>query len=797
MSKSNTSRAKRLAVILLGGTALAGFAGEAIAQPAEPEVVTVTAQRREQNILDVPYNITAVSGERIEKLQIRDNAELMRSIPGVSIVDRGERNGSVVNGIRIRGLNVDSSALGDYSVSAASTVATYVNDTPIFANFLLKDIERVEVLKGPQATLYGSGALGGAVRYILRAPDTDGFSGSATVTASQVNGSGSVGFAEDLILNVPISDTVALRVNGTRFDYPGVTDYVNVYQRDAAGIPTYTGSIFATNNYTLENKKDADDFNGWYGRAALLWQPTGTFNVTFNVMGQSDKFGGRRAQAKGNNGFGVPYADSESGAMLLEPGDRDVWMASAEANLDLGFATLTSSTSYYDHHGALISDNTGFYAQNGWLGAFYYNYPRPLAEADRTYGDKAFIEEVRLVSNSDGPWDYVVGLYYMNQRQFGTQQSYLRGFKNWADAWALGPFVISDQDYDYNRNERFTELAGYGELTYHFSDRLQVTGGARLFNDTSNAHVVQTTGLYTFFNDSSDSRGKTDETKVLLKGNASYKFADDDLTYATVSQGYRRGGSNGTPITGPFAESPAFLSYEPDEVVNYEAGVKGTWGNIIYNIDAFYVDWTKPQLNTATTFFGFFAVSNAPSASTKGIEAQIEGYAGNWHYGLGYTYTIAELTADFRSADGIILINTKGAKLPGAPEHVLTGALDYTIPMDDNSLSLHVDGYYQSKTEDTISSATSSLNTVNYPGQPKFYAPMEGFAIFNASATYSMGNWNATAWVKNAFDEKGVTGIYTEAYMGTSPGQNYYGNASKDITALPRTIGLTINYQFK
>src|SRR5690606_6131565 len=106
-----------------------------------------------------------------------DSTELLRSVPGVSVVDRGERNGAVVNGVRIRGLNVDSAALGDYAVSAVSTVSTYVNDTPIFANFLLTDIAQVEVLRGPQGTLYGSGALGGTVRYIMNAPEIGEYGG--------------------------------------------------------------------------------------------------------------------------------------------------------------------------------------------------------------------------------------------------------------------------------------------------------------------------------------------------------------------------------------------------------------------------------------------------------------------------------------------------------------------------------------------------------------------------------------------------------------------------------------------
>ena len=113
-----------------------------------------------------PYNISAVSGASIEARQVADAPELMRSIPGVAVVDRGYRNSGVITGINIRGLNVDSSALGDYAVSTVPTVSSYVNDTPIYANFLLRDLERVEVLRGPQGTLYGSGSLGGTIRYI-------------------------------------------------------------------------------------------------------------------------------------------------------------------------------------------------------------------------------------------------------------------------------------------------------------------------------------------------------------------------------------------------------------------------------------------------------------------------------------------------------------------------------------------------------------------------------------------------------------------------------------------------------
>ncbi|HVP85965.1 MAG TPA: TonB-dependent receptor [Rhizomicrobium sp.] len=814
------SGATRLTGALLCGTALAGIVSlsPALAQSDVSasnantiETVTVTAQRRSQDILDVPYNISAVSGETIEQNQILDTAELMRGISGVSVVDRGDRNASVVNGIRIRGLNVDSSALGDYAVSAASTVSTYVNDTPIFANFLLKDIARVEVLKGPQGTLYGSGALGGTVRYVLNAPQLDSLSGSVSVTGSHVGGSDGAGYSVTGILNVPVDDTLAVRVSGTRYDYPGITDSVNLYKLDSNGIPVAPNGELSP-NASYYSKKDTDYARGWNGRVAVLWKPTENFDVTASFMGQSDQYGGRRVQTLGTDGYGRPYQSNESGNVLPEPGSRDVYLTSLEANLDLGFATLTSSTSYYNHHGDLDSDNTGFYAQNGWYANFYYNYPRPASLAARGYGDKAFVEEVRLVSEGEGPIDYVLGLYYSNQQTYSFQNSYLLGFKQWWDAAypGISSLVSGDQDWLFRRHERYVDKAVYGEVTWHITDTVQLTGGMRYFDDSSHAAVHMEFPLWVGLFPISDSEFDTSKSKPIFKGNASWTFMPENMVYTTISQGYRRGGTNGTPTSGYFYEDPAWLTYKPDSVVNYEVGAKGKIDNIVYNVDLFYVDWSDPQLNTSTTNWGFFAVQNGSKATTKGIEAQVDAYTGNWHYGLGYTYTEATLGADLYAADGTYLINTKGASLPGAPKHVVNGAVDYSLPFEDGTaMFFHIDGYYQSSALDTAFSENVFPNSltiyppptylpVNSPffGQPKYYDKMPGFMLWNISSTYSFGKWNTTLWVKNLFNADGVTGVYTEAYMGPFPAENYYGNASKALISLPRTVGVTVNYKF-
>lgn len=800
----------RMATALLGGASMLALTiATASAQTeSQPEVVVVTAQHRAQNILDVPYNISSVSGDTIDANHILDTAELMRSIPGVTVVDRGDRNADVVSGIRIRGLNVDSSALGDYEVSAAATVSTYVNDTPIFANFLLSptEIDHVEVLKGPQGTLYGSGSLGGTVRYIMKAPELGTFSAELSGSGSSVSGSGGIGWSGTASVNVPVGDTAALRLTLTRNDYPGVTDYVNLYQLDSTGTPVAPKGV-ADPTASYYDKKDADFAKQWYGRAAFLWKPTSNFDVTFTYMDQSDQFGGRRATTLGTNGSGVPYKDNQEGSVILEPSYRDVYLAAVEANLDLGFATLTSSTSTYNNRGSIVSDNTGFYAQNGWLADFYYNYPRPLAEADRHYADKAFIQELRLVSSGTNTFDYVIGAYYENQVVYSAQDSFLKGFQQWWNTAYCGFFplcdaaVVDNQDYLYRNHEHFTDAALYGDLTWHVTDTIQTTGGIRWFDDTERTHVYQQTGLYAAIRDTSDSFGRQETNKPLFKFNASWKVDPDMMWYATVSEGYRHGGSNGVPTTGNFAESPVWVNYKPDSDIDYETGLKGLWKGITYTADLFYVNWWDVQLNSATTNWGFFAVLNGKDANTKGAEVQLSGNLfDHLKYGFGYTYTEAVLGADLYTPDRVFLINTKGAQLPGAPKNIIDASLDYDIPLGNSAVVLfHLDGYYQSGTQDTASSNNSSLNTYPfspYYGLPKFYYHMDGFSLWNTSASYNVDNWSAIFWVKNVFDARAITGVYTGAYMGTAPAENFDGNASKALNALPRTLGVTIDYKF-
>jgi outer membrane receptor protein involved in Fe transport len=581
-----------------------------------------------------------------------------------------------------------------------------------------------------------------------------------------------------------------VRLNLSVADYPGLTDYVNLYVLDDEGLPIApNGVLDPATEY--RRKKDADDVEILYGRFAARWEPTDTFNATVSVFAQSDDVGGRRQQTPGVDGFGNPYHDYQNGSIQLEPSTRDAVLGALEMNLDLGFATLTSSTSYYDHSGDSTSENTGFYAQAGFL-SFYYNYPRPMASAVRTWSDRSTIEELRLVSDTGDKFDYVVGLWYQDQNRDAGQDSFLRGYKRWFDA--ADPFgadldflVTGDQDFYYRFEDDFTETAVYGELTWHVTDRVDLTGGLRWFDNDSRNHSVINLPLYTFLDDRTAATFKTSDDDTLFKGNAAIHVSDDDLVYLTYSEGYRRGGANAVPLTGFFAESPAWLTYDSDTVENYEIGIKGMLGGLRYDLSAFQIDWHDPQLNTATPNWGFFAVANGDSSESKGAELQLSGDIGDSvTWGFGWAYTDAQLTSDFVSpANPAVIFQFDGARLPGAPENTLNASLDWRTPvMGDKTFIAHVDGFYQS---DTVNALSQS---------PAFNVDLDSFQIWGTAFTLAADKWNASLWVKNIFNEEGVTGTFTELYMGTAPAIGYFGNGAKDLISLPRTIGLSFNYNF-
>ncbi len=761
----------------------------ALAQDEEAstlEEVVVTATRRETTIAEIPYNISAVGGEFIEKGKILSTGELLRGVAGASVVDYGARNAGAVNAIRIRGLAIDSNINMDVRLSAVPPVSTYINDTPLYANMVLKDLDRVEVLRGPQGTLYGSGSLGGTVRYMTRRPVLGEGGARFEGSVSTTSGSSGHNWDADAVINIPLGEDFAVRALVGKIDYAGVIDLPNVYVLDQEGLPLAPNGVLDS-EAVYEHVEDADTVDISYARVSALWQPNDTFDAQLTYSWQEDDIGGRMQPTDGVDGWGDRYDRYENGSVQREPSYREVDAMALEMNIDFGFATLTSSTSTYDHSGDSNSENTGFYAQSGWLASFYYNYPRPMASAVRAYGDEAFVQELRLVSNTDGALDWIAGAFYRDQDNFSSQYSYLRGFYRWTQA-AWDCCVVNDNDFRYERDENFEDTAVFGELTWNVTDTFRLTGGFRSFDLKYSNDTFMGVGLYTSFAIDDEVTFEGDDSDTLFKFNASWDLDDDMMLYGTVSEGYRRGGANAVPLSGTFAEDPAWQVYDPDMTTNYEIGLKGGDARSFWNVSLYYVDWMDIQLNTATTNWGFYAAQNGGDAHTQGLEFEYDRvFGGGWHASIGYSFNQGELDETFLSADDAYVAGEKGAELPGLSEHTLNVMVENTFTLGNGwDWNNRLSAYWQDDMKNHISDTSAN-----------FSAKLDSFALFDFNSTLALSEeWSIGVFAKNLFNEEAVSGVFTENYMGTDPAQNYYGSGAKNVIARPRTIGVSVVYDF-
>ena len=781
-------------------------------ESATLEEIVVTATRREMNASDIPFNISALTGDEIEAANITDVQELMRAMPGITVADGGGRFAENNNVITIRGLNVDPSAT-DRRFLSDPTVSTYVGDTPVFANFVLKDIKRVEAMRGPQGTLYGSGSLGGTVRFVMNEPSTEEFEARIDTSIGTTSSSPGQNFSADIMLNIPLSDELAFRFSSGIIDNDGVIDYANVYATDADGIPLAEGGDIAYGKPIYTNNKQADTVDVDYSKAALKWTPNDDFEATLTYMNQKGDYGGRRQVTSGPDGWGEYYGDYEIGAVINEPSSNESEFTSLEMTYDLGFATLSSSTSQYDRSYEGISDNTGFFAAKGWLYWYGYGYmPRPAMAAERQNSEKAFVQELRLVSNGDQNVDWTIGAFYMDQEASAAQQTRARGFQEWWAA-ASGPVpyqgYLADPPYsyiglyynpdsnitfDWTHDRDFTDFALFGEVTWNLSEKLAATVGARYFDNEDK--VTSQTSFPIFYVYNPTIEDTQEDSDTLLKFNLAWDYSENTMIYGTISEGYRRGGTNAAPVRPDesFPNDPEWSSFGSDTVMNYEVGIKSQLDRLNYTMSAFYVDWSDPQVNVATPSGAYYAVANGNSASSKGIETEF-----NWAlsdaitmFG-GYTYVDASLSNDLYLHDASDLTSgkselraTNGAQLPGTPKNTINIGAKHEQILDSGLLLItRVDGYYQSDVENSI------LNI-----DPDWATTLDGFDLWFMSTTLVADHWTASLVAKNLFNERGTVATYKEEYMTSDVVNGFYGTGQKDFITAPRTITLKASYRF-
>ncbi len=778
--------------------------------------VTVTATRRRETLESVPYSLSVVSASQLAQAGVTDISSLATAVPGLSMYDYGARDAAATVPI-IRGINATGEPTRGFRSFEQAPVGTYVGNSPIDGYFQLVDVKRVEVLRGPQGTLYGAGALGGAIRFIPNSPELGRFSGMIEASGGRLAHSNGTPYSVTGIVNLPLGERLAFRV-AAKYDYePGFIDTYGLLARTnngLSGIPLLANPSDPVNSPPIYNdKKDWNYQKTFTGRASLLWQPTENFRAEAAIL-HSNAIGDGGPQVNPDFPGGISPLDPASQlpgggryrefSQIDQPWSRYTNLASLDLSYDAGFATVSSTSSYYSTTGSTLQDNTyslGGLANGGYL-PYYAGVPtNPRFIYDQQFADvsRTFSQEVRLVSKAgpDHPLDYVIGVFYENQRSQGAWTIAVPGSPERQVAqgclpncyWNIGvaPGDVTFQQID---TQDFIDKSIYGELTWHFTPRAQITVGLRHFKQQFTD--AQSYDDYNFPTHLPATPHASPASKTVWKVDPSYEYARDHYVYALWSQGFRRGGANSVPMTGPFRESPLLATYAPDSTNNYEAGLKGRFENgLSYTADVFYIRWDKPQIS-ASLPSGNLAVYNADTAVSKGFEFETSGplFLPHLTYSVSFAYADAYLTSGFSlpANDGTqtgnivpgLIHGSAGEQMPGSPKTSVSAALMYDMPLTPGyDLALSVNGTYRGTVPMQLT-PTLGTTTVQRSGS---------YELVNLSAALNHRPWRATVYVTNVFDRQNVLVPPTQV--------NELGKLTNDyIVNPPREIGLRLAYRF-
>lgn len=732
--------------------ALIGLVGTAPAQdaPQDPKTkgdtrqaqdltaVMVTANKRAEKLQDVPMAVSAVTGEDLKRSGAVSFADYATQVPGLNIISTSQGQTQLV----LRGITSGSG-------QANAAVSTYINDAPYGSSTVYAggglltpdldpaDLERIEVLRGPQGTLYGANSLGGLVKFVTAKPDASHAFGYVSAGYSSVSGGGS-GFSQRAMFNVPlIANTLALRVNAYSRKDPGYID----------------------NIATGASRVNEDTVRG--GRAELLWTPVDKVSVSLSALAQN-----LSSDGLANTGvdvdpatlrplYGYQKQSRAAGTGLFKIRYR---LYDATVNADFGWAKLVSSSSYSTQKVNTNQDVTAAYRPllNPLFGVANGGYAiaNPI-----TLGK--FTQDLRFQSPEDQALEWRVGAFYT--REHTTNDQRVLGFDAATgaslDLPALGSIDVGPGI--------FKEWAAYADVTWHVTSQLSILVGGRYSKDRT---TFAQTGSGLLVGDVGFRTRSTDSPATFLF-NPSFKFSDDAMAYLRVASGFRPGGANvGVP---PGLGAP--VSFGPDKLTSYELGFKATVldRRMSFDADVFYIDWSHIQLTSTSGGFSF--LGNGGKAKSQGVEA-------SWKFtptrGLvvsaNASYTDAALTADTPPG----LYGYDGDRLPWVPKWNATAGVDYDFPLG-GGWSGTLGGTYN-----YVGSRRTDFLPV--PG-PRLTAPSYHGIDLHAAAYY--GDWTLQAYAKNLTNQRGITSLTSETI-------DPQGSPFAASYVPPRTVGVNVIYDF-
>jgi outer membrane receptor protein involved in Fe transport len=730
------------------GVAALTIAMPAAAQTVEPDAssgrdeIIVTAQKRDQRLIEVPQSISVVGEKVLDRLNATSFQDYLALVPGLQLNQDTPGAGRLI----LRGVNTGG---------VASTVAVYVDETPfgsstglvnagvLAGDFDTFDIQRIEVLRGPQGTVYGANSLGGVLKFVTNKPEFDALRGRLKVGTETVKG-GDVGFSGAGMINVPLSETVAFRASGA--------------YRDVGGFIDSTGA----------NGSDiAEDINGstvYSGRASLLIEPSDNLSVRLSAVMQNID----------TDEASLVNIDATSLKPLNNALTRDRYtdatnkveyrVYNGTVDHELGGMTFTSSTSYSTFDQAAENDFMSFSLAGlvaGALGA-----PPIELILDQQTDQRKFTQEFRLTSDEDDTFEWQLGAYYT--RETGLISQIVTANKVGTSITEPAVPVLADVTLD----SVYKEYAGFANATFHVSDRFDLIFGGR-YSQNEQTVDQSTDGLPGLFVGAPEVLPTAGSDEGVFTWSIAPRFEVDANTflYARVAKGFRPGGPNALPPNLP-AGTPR--TYASDTTLSYEVGVKTRSDDDRLSLDAsvFYTDWNNVQLFAVINGFG--VNTNAGGARVFGGEFTASFTpTDELHLVLNGAYTDAELTTD---TDPLVVGALDGDTLPFTPKFVLGLSADYEVPISADKTAFF---------GGTLRYQTKQTSNFSPAGRSEF----SDYANLDLRMGLLMGAYTAEIFARNITNVHGYT-------SGGTPDSNLPAGVLNAGVTRPQSFGISLTVDF-
>lgn len=807
---------KRTKAQLLSTTSAALIATTASANVAQAQVtpnntvedeIIVTATKRASTIQDVPFSINAQTADDIERTSAQNLEDIARNVAGLTIQNLGPGQSQV----SIRG--VSSGQIVRDQPGVKEQVGIYLDESVISLSLFTPDIDlfdlnRVETLRGPQGSLFGSGSVGGTLRYITNQPKLGVYEGVAEANVNTVQ-DGNVGGHVKGAINIPVGDDLAVRAVGYYTRYAGFIDAVG------------------PNGARSNNVNDGDRFGG---RISAKYAPNDRFSITPRVLYQEIDTDGFNRQDEFNflaapSVLGAPApAGQLSGQavldtlgertqfLLLEEGFRDETLI-ADVLLEYSFGPVdfTSISTYTDRSIEVSRDASALTSSvNVDLGFDPASFLLPSNLVDATEFD-GFTQEIRFASNTDDPFQWLIGGFYNTQDRDYSQRLPTPGFDAFADA-AFGAGTSAAVANGFSLNSPFNsdipfeleQFAIFGEASYDVTDRLNLAFGGR-FYDFDETRDFITGGLFANGDNQTDTTSSSGFTPRFL---AKYDLTDSVTLNAQASRGFRLGGVN-DPLNVPLCSPEdltifgTFQDYDDETLWNYEAGFKIKNDSFSFNAAGFYNDISNLQVTLDAGSCSSRVVFNVPDAFSAGLEYEL-GFSPVEGLDVFFSGSLiqSEFDSDVVDGDGNVLAGLRdGNRLPSVPEFQSSASANYTFPTDFKGAEGYIGGSVQyvgtrftQPSDQEIGQGlptATGLSFFEFTGNenPSQLVDLEldDYFTLNLNAGLEWDNISFQIYGTNLFDENAQLSFDRERGGRARVGFN---------VSNPRTFGATVRYKF-